>query len=52
MPYNLDLSHNKPALAYARKLLDNLHQLPYNKVVDVLGLKFIFNLVLSDKSTI
>ncbi|WCR59560.1 MAG: hypothetical protein PG978_000996 [Wolbachia endosymbiont of Ctenocephalides felis wCfeF] len=36
----------------AKKLLDNLRQSSYNRVVGVLGLKFIFNLVLSDKSTV
>ncbi|MGL9717877.1 MAG: hypothetical protein ACR5K9_04205 [Wolbachia sp.] len=35
-----------------KKLLDNLRQSPYNRTVGVLGLKFIFNLVLSDKSTV
>jgi hypothetical protein len=35
-----------------KKLLDNLRQSPYHSIVGVLGLKLIFNLVLSDKSTV
>ncbi|MCM1001203.1 MAG: hypothetical protein KTV72_02610, partial [Wolbachia endosymbiont of Melophagus ovinus] len=30
MPYNLDLSHIKLVLAYAKKLLDNLRRYPYH----------------------
>jgi hypothetical protein len=35
-----------------KKLLDNFRRSPYHSIVGVLGLKFIFNLVLSDKSTV